>query len=66
MLGRFKRIFGGAEMKDKELQELELTYNKAAVGVIDSLIRLVNAITEERNYYQKKCEELLIKKEEQK
>lgn len=53
-------------MKDKELQELELTYNKAAVGVIDSLIRLVNAITEERNYYQKKCEELLIKREEEK
>lgn len=53
-------------MKDKELQELELTYNKAAVGVIDSLIRLVNAITEERNYYLKKCEELLIKKEEEK
>lgn len=49
-------------MKDKELQELEFSSNKAMRDTIDSLTRLINVITMERNYYRKKCEELFTKK----
>lgn len=53
-------------MKDRELDELEVATDVARMGVIDALIRLVNAMTEERNYYSLKCDMLLAKKEEQK
>lgn len=46
-------------MKEQEIiQKREIAYEKA----VNALVDLVNAITEERNYYHNRCSEILENK----